>query len=426
MEKVHCYLKESCLEVRDDTVSYYNIEQDNYVLLAADDVSGDYAIKISAEWGQDAHHLTIRYRAGEILCQTGYGWKAEYIEREAEDYWLITRTGDSCQYDACFYIRLSNLKIYRAGVARLALCYTKDGTDGPLSYVQLRKVPPALRIERFEPERGTVTPAAKDGKSSAFARLTWCVLGADRCMLNPGNKEVPPAGAETVLVSNTEAYTLSAFSGGKSVEKCTYIYWYEDVNHDTFQVTPHKYYADCPTTLEWNIKGNVREIQLLKDGELAAVDLKCTENQTRLLGGAVYTLKFIRDGKMEELRYEREMDERVCILQFQAKYNERQDAFHIIWETYYALHVKLFVSFRRRAVNDRKPELDELPEPDRGRTAAEKNGYVNSLEFLPISSKWRGDEWWRLEHDDRFPVYFILQAENVYKERVERHIEYRT
>lgn len=407
-QKVRCRLVSSELEIRDDTVAYYNISQDNYVLLEIEDVIGGYGLKISAEWGPEPFHLTTRNRAGEILCQTGYGWSVKYAEEEEEGCWFLTKSEEADQYDARLYVRLSNLIVYREGVARLKLCYTDGAQEGPYSYIQLQKVPCALRIEKFEPETGTVRMTGSSGM--ADAALTWCVLGAERCVLNPGNRKVPPVGTESVSVTGTSVFTLSAFGRERSIEKSTVVYAYEELNCDLFQVLPPKYYAGCPAEISWKLSGETKGIQLFRDGNLIRGELPGQGTFTDSDFGKSYTLAFQRGTRQLELTCDREPDERESVLLFEMDCDERDDTFHLKWETFHGKNIRLYIYYRPR----------DIIEPD-----GVSFTYVDRYRRRLISKAARGDERWRLDQDKDYPVYCILRLENVYGEKVEKHLEYR-
>lgn len=410
-DRISCRLVRACLEIRSDEIAYYNIEQDNYCLLEIQGVPDGCGIKIAAEWGAEPYHLTTRNRAREIVCQTGYGWKAAFVEHETELYWMLTRTEAVKRYDPILYVRLSNLIVYNEGMARLKLNFTADEQEGPASYIQLEKRPCSLRIDSFEPEEGTVNPPRQPGENNAV--LNWCVSGARRCVLNPGNIEVPPVGSMAVSVMKNCIFSLSAFNQNISVEKTTMIYTYGTVSHDLFNVIPHKYYMGCPTAVHWKLQGEVSDIQLWSGGKQLRKDLS---PEGSLMEGELqeesdapeYILSFQRAGESVELCYEREPDERESVILLRISYDEPHDAFHIRWETFKAKRAELLVFYRKKSDS-----------------AGEEKQFVNRHELIKISSERRGDERWSLEHDRNFSVHFLLRAVNAYGEEIEKHVECR-
>lgn len=406
IDKVRCRIVDESLEICSDEITYYHIEQENYCLLELDDIPDNCKIKITAEWGPAPYHLTTSNRAKKILCQVGYGWEVAFFEEETEIYWLLTRTKAMRRYEAHLYVRFSNLTVYNEGVARLMLSLVENDQEGPLTYVQLKKRQCPLRIACFEPEEGTVSPPLHSGDTNAT--LCWCVLGAERCVLNPGNIEVRPVGRLPVSVTKNSVFTLSAFSQKKSVEKSTIIYTYEEIGHDLFSVAPHQYYLNCSTVIRWKLLGNVSHIQLWSGQKQIQKDLPPEGEMTNKDGAPEYTLSFLRGEERVDLCYERRPNEREAVLQFQVSYDERLDTFCVQWKTFKVKKSNLLAIFRKES------DTDE-----------EKFQFVNRHELITISSSPNGEAFWSLEHDKAFPVIFLLRVTNSYGEEIEKHAVYK-
>ncbi len=369
------------LEIRDDLIRTYEIEQENYILLEfAEPEERNYGIRIWMDAGVGETELTTAGRMNEILCQAGNGWTAvKEIFAAGAVSWRLSRSEEAEGSCTRIYALFQSVIVYRAGTAQIHFCYCSDDVDGPHSGAEVRKTEQKLRIEGFYPQPGTFDAPDQE------VLLTWCVLGADSCLLNPGNQKVEPVGSRLVTGLMGRHWTLTAVRGKESAERSIRLFAYQDVVTEYVHIRPEKYLFGGTDELRWNVDADKLVIEWGKEQKempvngLMTVKNSCSE----------YVFHRWKDGLELENVYARNPDPKYPVILFDVEAREEtvdggtvETSYLVTWKVGKCERTALNLFYKK-----------------------EKSAQYT---LLVRNVKRTGEEIWKVQREEGCPVTFIL------------------
>lgn len=174
---------------------------------------------VTFPWGDGSSHLSPQTMALGITCSSlNNTWTVSHESNPViEDYWRIS--GGS-QEDSVIQVQWEGLTASCEGITCIrikAVCGEEDISQLPFYQLPVFKGRPALKIDSFAADKGTV-------EKGRAVTLSWRVQGAQSCVLDPGNIPVQTEGRRSFFLQKEEVFTLRAFCGKRAVSETRRIY----------------------------------------------------------------------------------------------------------------------------------------------------------------------------------------------------------
>lgn len=170
---------------------------------------------ITFPWGETASDFTNKEWGQAIRASTASEWKLNEAENEEwGKYWVLEAKGKGAKP---LTVQFEHINILTEGISCVRVL--RGDRDSPvlLWEAPVLKEMQRLRIESFTAKHRTIPQGDP-------VELSWCALGSDYCMLDPGNIMVPQAGEKKVYTEESRIYTLRAVKDGRAVSKQLRVY----------------------------------------------------------------------------------------------------------------------------------------------------------------------------------------------------------
>lgn len=172
---------------------------------------------VTMPWGEEPWQATSLSQAQNIRCSVLRGdcQINRISDPKIGDYWLLTRRSFQEPY---LQIKLEGIHVSEEGLTCLRVLGNSPNIAKGIWYqapIFKKKIP--LQIDQFTANKRTV-------EKGTIIKLSWRILGAQSCVLNPGNLPVRAVGSKEFAVTEDSLFTLRAYRGRQAVSKNLIVY----------------------------------------------------------------------------------------------------------------------------------------------------------------------------------------------------------
>ena len=220
-----------------------SLERGCRILVKVEEAQECETIRFVFSLGSRKNHLTNAERAAKIRARISYGWYTQKTLQK-ENGRLIWEAGRKCENarpgQEELWVEFGGILPLDTGITYMEVW---DG-ERKVWQLPLWKKENEVGILYFEPREGTV----RQGETT---RLYWETRGAVKCLLQPGNIEVPATGSRQVVIRENSSFQLEAFRADRKAVAQTKVYLYEKSLSNYYRAEPDTYYKGSMSALFW-------------------------------------------------------------------------------------------------------------------------------------------------------------------------------